>query len=162
MLEAIKQKLSEEVGRLHHELSVTLPDTLMRALANGDLRENGDYHAALERQAFVQARLSHLRSRLAKLSQVDLSKIPADRVGLGSRVTVEDAATGAREVYELVIPDAMDFDGRQISVASPLGRGLLEKREGDVAVVQLPAGLRKLKILELKTFYQLELGEGSV
>jgi len=161
MLEAIKQKLSDEVGRLNHELSVTLPDTLRRALANGDLRENGDYHAALERQAFVQARLSHLRSRLAKLCQVDLSKIPTDRVGLGSRVTVQDAATRDRETYELVIPDAMDFDGRQISVASPLGRGLLGKREGETAVVQLPAGVRKLEILELKTFYQLDAEEGS-
>ncbi len=153
MLDAIKQKLADEVSRLNHELSVTLPEALKRALANGDLRENGDYHAALERQAFVQARLSHLRSRLAKLSQVDLSKIPTDRVGLGSRVVVEDAATKARETYELVIPDAMDFDGTQVSVASPLGKGLLGKRVGEVAVVQLPGGIRKLKVLELRTFY---------
>ena len=159
MLEAIKQKLSEEVGRLNHELSVTLPDTLQKALANGDLRENGDYHAALERQGFVQARLSHLRSRLAKLSQVDLSKIPTDRVGLGSRVTVEDVATKTREKYELVVPDAMDFDGEQISVASPLGRGLLGKRVGDIALVQLPAGVRQLKLLEFTTFYQQQPGE---
>jgi len=159
MLEAIKRKLSEEVGRLNHELSVTLPDTLQKALANGDLRENGDYHAALERQGFVQARLSHLRSRLAKLSQVDLSKIPTDRVGLGSRVTVEDVATKTREKYELVVPDAMDFDGEQISVASPLGRGLLGKQVGDVAVVRLPAGVRQLKLLEFTTFYQQQPGE---
>jgi transcription elongation factor GreA len=162
MLEAIKQRLSDEVGRLHHELSVTLPDTLKRALANGDLRENGDYHAALERQTFVQARLSHLRARLAKLSQVDLSKIPTDRVGLGSRVTVEDVATKAREKYELVIPDAMDFDGDQISVASPLGRGLADRKVGDVAVVRLPGGVRKLRILELTTFSQHEAEEESV
>jgi transcription elongation factor GreA len=160
MLEAIKQKLSDEVGRLNHELSVTLPDALKRALANGDLRENGDYHAALERQAFVQARLSHLRSRLAKLSQVDLTKIPTDRVGLGSRVVVEDAATKERETYELVIPDAMDFDGRQVSVASPLGKGLLGKQVGESAVVQLPGGIRTLKVLELRTFYDQGAEEG--
>ena len=153
MLEAIKQKLSDEVGRLNHELSVTLPDTLKKALANGDLKENGDYHAALERQSFVQARLSHLRSRLAKLSQVDLTKIPTDRVGLGSRVTVEDVKTGSKEAYELVISDAMDFDGEQISVGSPLGRGLLGKKVGEVALVQLPAMVRQLKVLTLRTFY---------
>ena len=153
MLEAIKQKLSDEVGELFHELSVTLPETLKKALANGDLKENGDYHAALERQGFVQARLSHLRSRLAKLSQVDLSKIPTDRVGLGSRVAVEDVATGLKERYELVISDAMEFDGEQISVGSPLGRGLLGKKVGEVALVQLPAAVRQLKVLELKTFY---------
>src|SRR5512142_1656686 len=142
MLDAIKQKLADEVGRLNHELSVTLPDALKRALANGDLRENGDYHAALERQAFVQARLSHLRSRLAKLSQVDLTKIPTDRVGLGSRVVVQDTTTREKESYALVIPDAMEFDGEQISVASPLGKGLLGKQGGDVAIVQLPGGVQ--------------------
>jgi transcription elongation factor GreA len=153
MLEAIKQKLSDEVGQLNHELQVTLPDTLKKALANGDLKENGDYHAALERQGFVRARLSHLRSRLAKLSQVDLSKIPTDRVGLGSRVVVADVKTGLKEHYELVISDAMDFDGEQISVGSPLGRGLLGKKVGEVALVELPAAVRQLKVLELKTFY---------
>jgi transcription elongation factor GreA len=157
MLEAIKQKLSDEVGRLNHELQVTLPDTLKKALANGDLKENGDYHAALERQAFVQARLSHLRSRLAKLSQVDLTKIPTDRVGLGSRVVVQDVKTGTKERYELVISDAMDFDGEQISVGSPLGRGLIGKKVGEVAVVQLPAFVRQLKVLELRTFYDQDL-----
>lgn len=159
MLDAIKQKLADEVGRLNHELSVTLPDALKRALANGDLRENGDYHAALERQAFVQARLSHLRSRLAKLSQVDLTKIPTDRVGLGSRVVVQDTTTKEKESYALVIPDAMEFDGEQISVASPLGKGLLGKQVGDVAVVQLPGGIRKLKVLELRTFYDQAIEE---
>lgn len=159
MLDAIKQKLADEVGRLNHELSVTLPDALKRALANGDLRENGDYHAALERQAFVQARLSHLRSRLAKLSQVDLTKIPTDRVGLGSRVVVQDTTTREKESYALVIPDAMEFDGEQISVASPLGKGLLGKQVGDVAIVQLPGGIRKLKVLELRTFYDQEIEE---
>jgi transcription elongation factor GreA len=160
MLEEVRQKLSDEVQRLNHELSVTLPETLTRALQAGDLRENGDYHAALERQQFIQARLSHLRSRLSKLSQIDLSKIPADKVGLGSRVVVQDTATRSKEVYELVIPDAMDFDGEgegdgtQISVASPLGRGLLDRKVGEVAVIQLPAGPRKLKVLELTTFHQ--------
>jgi transcription elongation factor GreA len=154
MIEEIRQKLSEEVQRLNHELSVTLPETLKKALQAGDLRENGDYHAALERQQFIHARLTHLRSRLSKLSQIDVSKIPADRVGLGSRVVVQDVATKARETYELVIPDAMDFDGNQISVASPLGRGLLNKQVGEVAVVQLPSGTRKLKVVQLVTFHQ--------
>jgi len=158
MLDAVRQKLSDEVQRLNHELSVTLPETLKRALQMGDLRENGDYHAALERQGFIQARLSHLRSRLAKLSQIDLNKIPMDKVGLGSRVVVQDLATRGKETYELVVPDAMEFDGdgdaNQISVASPLGRGLLERKVGDVALIQLPNGPRKLKVVELTTFHQ--------
>ncbi|HET7039047.1 MAG TPA: GreA/GreB family elongation factor [Gemmatimonadales bacterium] len=162
MLEEVRKQLQTEVEALNHELSVTLPATLKRAIRNGDLRENGDYHAALERQQFVQARLSHLRARLAKLSQIDLSQIPTGRVGLGSRVTVEDLATGAREDLELVIPDAMDFDRGHISVASPMGRGLVDKKLGDTAVVQLPVGVRKLRILALRTLHeQLRDADGA-
>lgn len=155
MLEEAKKKLGEEIERLNFELNVTLPETLKKALALGDLKENGDYHAAHERMGFVQARLSHLRSRLSKLNQIDLSKIPLDSVGLGSKVVVEDLGSKKKEHYELVVPDSMNFDDpTQISIASPLGRAMVEKKVGDTVVVQLPAGVRKLKILELATFHQ--------
>ena len=154
MIEAVKQKLQAEVEALNHELNVVLPEALKKAVALGDLKENGDYHAARERQVFVQARLSHLRSRLSKLSQIDLSKIPEGRVGLGSKVVVQDMDTKEKETLELVIPEAMDFEGGQISVASPLGRSLLEKTVGEVATVKLPAGTRKLKIVQLSTFHE--------
>jgi transcription elongation factor GreA len=160
MIEQIKQKLTREVEQLNHELNVTLPEALKKALQQGDLRENGDYHAALERQQFVHARLSHLRSRLAKLSQIDLSKVPKDRVGLGSRVDVQDAETKERETYELVIPDAMDMDAGHISVASPLGRALLDRKAGEAVPVRLPAGTRKLKILKVVTLHQ-QVGEDA-
>jgi transcription elongation factor GreA len=152
MLEEAKRTLGAEVERLN----VTLPEALKKALSQGDLRENGDYHAALERQGFVQARLSHLRSRLAKLNSIDLSKIPTDGVGLGSRVVVEDVATKQHESYELVVPDSMNFDNpAHISIASPLGRAMVEKKPGDTVVVQLPGGVRKLRIIEVVTFHQL-------
>jgi len=154
MIEAVKQKLQAEVEQLNHELSVVLPEALKKAIALGDLRENGDYHAALERQRFIQARLSHLRSRLIKLSQIDLSKIPHGKVGLGSRLVVHDVGTKEKERLELVIPEAMDFEGGQISVASPLGRALLEKTVGEVVTVRLPDGVRTLKIVELVTFHE--------
>jgi transcription elongation factor GreA len=154
MIEEIKQKLNREVEQLNYELNVTLPEALKKALQQGDLRENSDYHAALERQQFVHARLSHLRSRLAKLSQIDLSKVPRDRVGLGSRVEVQDAETKERETYELVIPDAMDMDAGHVSVASPLGRALLDHKAGQTVPVRLPAGTRKLKILKVVTLHR--------
>ena len=153
MIEEIKQKLTQEVEQLNHELNVTLPEALKKALAQGDLRENGDYHAALERQQFVHMRLSHLRSRLAKLSQIDLSKVPSDRVGLGSRVDVQDVESKERETYELVIPDAMDMDKGHISVASPLGRGLLDHKKGETVTIRLPAMTRKLKIIKFSTLH---------
>lgn len=155
MLEHVIQKLQDEVTALNHELNVTLPDTLKKAIANGDLRENGDYHAALERQGFVQARLSQLRSRLGRLSSIDVSKIPTDKVGLGSRVTVQDLKTKEKETWELVVPDAMDLDQGHISVASPLGSALSDKKKGATVQVRLPMGTRKLKIVRLETLHDL-------
>ncbi len=153
MLEEVRQRLTAEVEALNHELHVTLPDVLQRARELGDLKENGDYQAAKERQSFVALRLGQLRARLSKLSQIDLSKIPNDRVGLGSRVTVKDMASKDEEVYELVIPDAMDFDKGHISVSSPLGQALLDHKAKDTVKVRLPMGERKLKILDVVTFH---------
>lgn len=153
MLDAVKKKLQAEVEALNHELTVTLPEVLKKAIQMGDLRENGDYHAAIERQQFIQARLSHLRARLGKLSDIDLSKVPRDRVGLGSKVRVRDLATKAEEEWEIVVPDAMDVDLGQISVASPLGQALAGNGTGDTVQVRLPAGTRRLKILGLKTIH---------
>ena len=153
MIEEIREKLQAEVEQLNHELHVTLPETLKKAIELGDLRENADYQAALERQGFIGARLEQLRDRLHKLSEIDLSKVPADRVGLGSRVTVQDMATKDHEVYEVVIPDAMNVDVGHISVSSPLGSALLDKKVNDVANVRLPFGERKLKITELVTLH---------
>lgn len=155
MLDKVIQRLQAEVEALNHELNVTLPAALEKAIANGDLRENGDYHAALERQGFVGARLNQLRSRLVKLSSIDTSKIPVDTVGLGSRVVVKDLSTGDTETYELVVSDAIDFDKGHISVASPLGSALVNRRPGDKTDVRLPMGTRKLEIIELKTLHDL-------
>src|SRR5690348_2137089 len=110
MIEALKQKLGEEVEKLQYELNVTLPGEIRRAVELGDLRENSEYKAALERQQFVQARLGQLRQRLSMLSQIDPSQIPADRVGLGSKVIVEDQRTKTRETYYLVFGDALEFE----------------------------------------------------
>ncbi len=90
MIEELKRKLGAEAEALQHELNVTLPNEIRKAVEHGDLRENSEYKAALERQQFVQARLGHLHARLSKLSSVDPSQIPEDRVGLGSVVVVED------------------------------------------------------------------------
>jgi transcription elongation factor GreA len=162
MLDQAKKQLGAEIELLNHELSVTLPAAFRKAVQLGDLKENGDYHAAKERQGFVSARLNHLRSRLAKLNSIDLAKIPLDSAGLGSKVVVEDVGSRKKEHYELVVPDSMDFDDpTQISIASPLGRAMVEKKVGATIVVQLPAGVRKLKILELVTFHQQNADLGS-
>ena len=153
MIEELKAKLLSEVEKLQHELNVTLPNEIRKAVELGDLRENSEYKAALERQQFVQARLGHLRQRLSKLSQIDMTQIPADRVGLGSRVVVEDAKSKQRESYHLVFGDSVEFEEGHVSMASPIGRALLGKGVGDVVVLKLPAITRHLKIVELATIH---------
>ena len=153
MIEELKQKLGAEVEKLQHELNVTLPNEIRKAVELGDLRENSEYKAALERQQFVQARLGQLRERLSKLSQIDVAQIPADKVGLGSTVVVEDQETRTRDTYALVFGDSVDFDESHVSMASPIGRALVGKGVGDDVLLKLPARTRRLKIVELTTIH---------
>jgi transcription elongation factor GreA len=158
MLEELKNKLAEEIERLTHELQVVLPQAIKKAVEHGDLRENSEYKSALERQQFVQARLNHLTQRAGELSKIDLSQVPADSVGFGSRVTVVDMRTREEETYTLVFGDFIDkdnLDSGQISMASLLGQQLLGKKKGDKVSVQLPRGERKLHIKEIVTLPQM-------
>jgi transcription elongation factor GreA len=154
MIEELKAKLGGEVERLQHELNVVLPNEIRKAVEHGDLRENSEYKAALERQQFVQARLGHLRQRLSKLAQIDVAQIPADRVGLGSRVVVADERSGQRETYNLVFGDAEEFEEGQVTMSSPIGRALVNKAVGEEVVLKLPAATRRLKIVELQTIHE--------
>jgi transcription elongation factor GreA len=156
MIEALKSKLGEEVEKLQFELNVTLPGEIRRAVEMGDLRENSEYKAALERQQFVRARLSQLRERLSKLSSIDLTQIPHDRVGLGSRVVVMDEKTRLTETYNLVFGDSLEFEEGQVTMSSPIGRALLGKRVGEIAYLKLPTMVRQLNITELQTIHQLK------
>lgn len=151
MLDELKQHLDTEIERLTHELQVTLPLAIRKAVEHGDLRENAEYKSALERQQFVQARLNHLSRRRAELSNIDLTEIPLDRVGFGSRVKVKDLKTKDEETYMLVFGDNIDVEAGQISVASPLGQTLMGKRVGEEVTLTLPRGERKLRVLELTT-----------
>lgn len=159
MLDELKRKLQVEVERLNHELSFVLPREIERARAHGDLRENSEYKAALERQQFVTSRLSHLRLRLSKLSNVREADIPRDRVGFGSRVTVQDVDTKKREIYALTLGEFIegDDDGDElpVSMASPLGRALVGAKVGQSVTPALPNGQRRLKIVDLETVHDL-------
>lgn len=159
MLEELKTKLEQEIERLTHELQVVLPRAIKTAVEHGDLRENSEYKSALERQQFVQARLNHLTRRMQELSKIDLTEIPIDRVGFGSRVTVRDLRSKEVETYTLVFGDYIDVETGQISMASPLGQTLLGRQVGDEVALQLPRGTRTLMITELVTLPQMAGGE---
>lgn len=158
MIRQMREKLGKEIEELSHELAVILPQTIATAVEMGDLRENSEYKSALERQQFVQARLGQLHHRLNQLTQLANTEAPMDRVGLGSRVKVEDTKTGEEEEYTLVLAEMMDIDAGHISLASPLGRALKDRRVGEEVVLQLPNMRRKLRVTHLVTIH-MQVGE---
>ncbi len=154
MLEALKNKLSEEAEALLHELNVTLPDDIERAVAQGDLRENSEYTAALERQQFVRAKLNHISRRLSEISEVDLDNIPEDRIGFGSKIEVRDLDDGETEEYTLAFGDMINLENSEISMASPIGKALLGRRTGDVVEISLPGGILSYEVVSFQTLHQ--------
>jgi transcription elongation factor GreA len=157
MIDEMREKLGREIDELARELTVTLPQAIASAAAMGDLRENSEYKAALERQQLVQARIGQLHHRLAQLTQLAQlanAGAPPDRVGLGSKVIVEDTATGHRETFTLVLAEMMDIDAGHISLASPLGRALKDRKPGEEVSLRLPTTTRKLKVVEVVTIHQ--------
>jgi len=152
----VTAKLETELKALEHELRVELPKEIKVALAMGDLRENSEYHAALERQSYVKARIGQLRSRLAEIAQIDMSKIPRDRIGLGSRVELLDLAEETEHTWEFVLPEEADPSSGKISLLSPLGQGFNGRREGDEINVMVPAGKRSYEVLSVRTIHDIE------
>jgi transcription elongation factor GreA len=152
-LKEARQRLEEELRQLERELRIELPQEIKKALAMGDLRENAEYHAALERQSFVKARIGQLRGRLTDLGMVNMAQVPRDRAGLGSSLTVLDLDQAVEITWELVIPEVADLERGLISIASPIGRGLVGKREGDEVVIEIPTGQRRFEVLELRTVH---------
>ena len=149
----IKKKLQDEITALDYELRNELPREILKARAHGDLSENAEYHAAKERQGFVNARLNQLRQRLAEVSMVDFSKIPQGKVGLGSTVVVLDTKREEEITYYLVTTEEADAANGRISTTSPIGRALLGKEEGDVVRVTSPGGVKDLEIRKLTTIH---------
>lgn len=152
-MEDLKKKLQNEIAALEHELRSELPKEILRARAHGDLSENAEYHAAKERQAFVNARLGQLQARLRDFAMVDVSKIPRDRVGLGSQVVVLDLVKDEELTYNLVTSEEADVANGKISTSSPIGKGLLGKRIGDTVKIQIPDGVREMEIIGLTTIH---------
>src|SRR5579871_6914708 len=153
-MQDLKKKLEDEIERLDLELRIELPREIAKARAHGDLSENAEYHAAKERQGMVNARLGQLRARLRELSMIDVSRIPRDRAGLGSSVTVLDVNKDEEIVYKLVTSEEADVANGRISTSSPIGRALLGKQVGDSVKVQIPGGTREMEITQLVTIHE--------
>ncbi|HJQ31882.1 MAG TPA: transcription elongation factor GreA [Pyrinomonadaceae bacterium] len=153
MTEGVKQKLQQELDELDQELRVHLPREIKRAKEFGDLRENAEYHAALARQQFVQARIQQLRQRLSEVSSIDLSKIPRDKAAYGSTLVLFDSERDEEVTYRLVTAEESDPNAGLISTASPVGRSLMGHEEGDEIRVVTPSGARNFEIKKLTTLH---------
>src|SRR5919198_4833183 len=149
----IKKKLEDEIQALERELRDELPKALKTAAALGDLSENADYSAARERQDFVRVRLGQLKQRVADLSMINFDKIPRDRISLGSKVELLDVDKNEEITYKLVTSEDANAANGLISTTSPIGRSLLNKREGDTVEVKIPSGTRGFEVIRFTTMH---------
>ena len=158
-MQHIRKRLEDELHTLDHELRTELPREIKTAVALGDLRENAEYKAALERQSYVRLRMGQLQQRLMELSRMNLNAIPRDSAHLGSLIKVLDLDSNKEMVYELVIPEDTDATVGKISPASPIGKGLVGKKPGDEVTITIPSGSRTFEIISLETMHDRKSGD---
>src|ERR1700680_4400565 len=155
-LAKIKKKLQDELDALEHELNVDLPKEIAVARAHGDLSENAEYKFAKERQSYVNLKIAHLKKRMGDLSMLNLSNIPKDRSGYGSRLVVLDIHRSVKIEYKLVSTEEADVEKGLISTTSPIGKALLNRKAGDEVEVTTPAGQKEFEIVRLTTIHEDE------
>ena len=143
------EKLKAEVAHLNDVKMIEVTKRVAAARDLGDLSENAEYHAAREDQGLLQAQIDLLRSKLAKAFIVDPSKMPKDTVAFGSKVKVMDLDMDEEETFVLVGPGQDDPDKNRILTTSPIGQGLMGKRQGEVAEIKVPRGVLRFKVLEI-------------
>src|SRR5208282_3119169 len=152
-LAKIRQKLQQEIDSLEHELNVELPKEIAVARAHGDLSENAEYKYAKERQGYVNAKIGQLKKRMGDLGMLNLTNIPKDRSGYGSRIVVLDLQKSVELEYKLVSTEEADVEKGMISTTSPIGRALLNRKVGDEVQVTTPAGQKEFEIVRLVTIH---------
>lgn len=153
-MELVRKKLQAELDALEEELHFKLPKEIQKAREFGDLRENAEYKAAMERQSIVRTRIMQVRQRLGEVESIDLSKIPTDRVAYGSRVVLFDLEKEEKIKYKLVTSEESDPENGLISTVSPIGQALMGKEEGDEIKVKTPTGVRNFEISRLATIHE--------
>ena len=143
------QKMQEELSRL---LKVDRPKNIRdiaEARAHGDLSENAEYHAAKERQSFLEGRIQELKTKIALADVIDPAKITQSRTAFGATVKVLDIDTNEEKSFFLVGPEEADAKNGKISISSPVGKALLNKEIGDVVTINAPARTMEYEILEI-------------
>ncbi len=153
-MEAVRKKIQQELVALEEELRFKLPKEIQKAREHGDLRENAEYKAAMDRQKIVMARVIQLSNRLGELETIDLTKIPTDSVAYGSTVVLYDLDRDEKVTYKLVTSEESSPENGLISTGSPIGQSLMGKEEGDEVKVKTPTGWRNFELKRLTTIHE--------
>lgn len=150
----ILDKLEKNLMDSKKELEVDIPKALKIATDMGDLSENAEYKAAKERQMFLESRISQLQKRIGDITSIDINRIPKDRSGLGSTLLLKHIDSGEEKEFYLVFPEEVDPDTGKLSMASPVGRMLAGKMEGDEVEVPVDGEQQSFEVIQLKTIHQ--------
>ena len=149
----ILDKLDNDLKESQRELQVDIPKAILTAREHGDLSENAEFKAAKERQMFLEARISLLQKRISDIMAINVNQISKDRSGLGSTLKLKNVASGKETQYHLVFPEEVNPDEVKLSPASPIGRSLMGKQEGDEITVSLPDGKVEFEVLKVTTIH---------
>jgi transcription elongation factor GreA len=142
-------RLEKELKRLKFEERPKIVAEIKRTRELGDLSENAEYHAAKEAQVHLERKIGELQMKMARVQTVEAGNIPTDKAYLFAKVRVKDLSDGEEIVYTLAPADEADIDNDIISIQSPIGAGLLGKAVGEVAEIQVPAGMIRFEILDI-------------
>lgn len=144
-------KIREEIRHLEEEEMPKITEKIAEARAEGDLKENAEYHGQREAQGMLLAKINQLKTKLANAYIVNKEDVPKGVVAFGSTVTVKDLEDGMEEKYQMVGPGEEDYDGEimKILTTSPIGSGLMGKKPGDVAEIEIPTGTLHLEIVSI-------------
>ena len=142
-------KKKAELDHLTNVAMIEIAEQIAAARAFGDLSENAEYHAAREKQGMIEAKINQLRDQLARAYIIDKSTLPTDAVVFGARVKVKDLDLKEEEEFVLVGPGEEDYNSNRILTSSPIGQGLLGKKIGDVAEIQVPMGKLRFEVVEI-------------
>jgi transcription elongation factor GreA len=143
------EKKKAQLDAMKHEEMPRIAEQIAQARGYGDLSENAEFDAAVEAQGMLQARINDLQNLLGQAYIVEKSSLPTDRVVYGSKVRVLDLGLNEEEDFILVGPGEEDYDQNKILLTSPIGQGLVGKKVGEHAEIQIPRGVLKLKVLEI-------------
>ncbi len=144
------QALDAELKRLKSEERPAVIQAISEARSHGDLSENAEYHAAKERQAFIETRLAEIEDKIARAQVIDVSKLSGKQVKFGATVQLVDEDSGEKSKYKIVGEDESDVKAGKISITSPIARALIGKEEGDVVEVMAPGGAKSYEIVKVK------------